>query len=37
MINWDTLTHPPTHMGEGVSINHKSSNRIELGQDLFNI
>ena len=27
--------HPP--IGGGVSINHKSSNRIELGQDLFDI
>ena len=29
------LTHPST--GRGVSINHKSSNKIELGQDLFDI
>ena len=41
----DPLNHssikPPTHpaMGEGVSTNHKSSNRIgssQLGQDLLN-
>ena len=35
-------THPPIHppIGEGVSTNHKSSNRIELswlGQDLLNV
>ena len=35
------MNHAPAHppMGGGVSINHKSSNRIELsrlGQDLFN-
>ena len=38
----DPLTHPTTHTpnhGWGVSINHKSSNRIELSQlaqDLLN-
>ena len=47
-FNWDPThwpTHPPTHppmggcVGEGVSTNHKSSNRIELsrlGQDFKN-
>ena len=31
----DSPIDPP--IGGGVSINHKSSNRIELGQDLFDI
>ena len=40
LTHW--TTNPPKHppIGGGVSINHKSSNRIELsqlGQDLFDI
>ena len=42
LVIWPDTTHWPMHppIGGGASINHKSSNRIELsqlGQDLFDI